>query len=148
MKYSIGIVTTVILFTAFIMSGCDRPSNEMQDTETTVTETNRDLDMENNEVDAELRTFRTENAERFKELNRTKSEIREQIRNESDSEVKNRLELRLEELEETQRELKREMDNYKASGKDNWDNFKDSFSDRMDDLGDSLDDFFSTTNNN
>jgi len=145
MKYPIGILTTVILFAALILSGCDRPSNEMADAEISVIEADRDLEIAKSEVEAELRIYRVENAERFKEFNRTTSDIKQQIRNESDEEVRDRLETKLDEHEATQRELKREIDNHKASERDNWDDFKDSFSDKMDDLGDSLNNFFSTT---
>jgi hypothetical protein len=37
------------------------------------------------------------------------------------------------------------MDNYIASGRENWDDSKVSFSSRMDDLSDSLADSFSTS---
>jgi hypothetical protein len=151
MKYSIGILnsigilTTVTLIAAFVLSGCDSPSNKMEDAEISVIEANRDLEIAKSEVEAEVRIYRAENAERIMEYNRTISDIKRNINNETDSEVRARHETRLEGFEATHRELKREMDNYSASGRENWDNFKDSFSNRMEDLGDSLDDFFSTT---
>jgi hypothetical protein len=145
MKYSIGIITTVILFAALILSGCDRPSNNMENAETSVIEADRDSEIATSEVEEELRIYRAENAERFKEFNRTTSEIKQQIRNESDEEVRDRLKTMLDEHEATHRELKREIDNHKVSERDNWDDFKDSFSNRMDDFGDSLNNFFSTT---
>lgn len=144
MKYSIGILTTVALFAAFILSGCDRPSNKMEDAETSVIEANRDLEIATSEVKAELQIYRAENANRMVEYNRTIEEIKQKINNESDSEVRARHETKLERYEANHRDLKHEMDNYKVSGRENWDDFKDSFSDRMDDLGDSLNDFFST----
>lgn len=145
MKYSIGIISTVVLFAALILSGCDRPSNDMQNGETSVIESDRDSEIASGEMVEEVRVYRVENAERFREFNRSTSDIDQQIRNESDGEVKDRLQTKLDEHEETQRELNRELDNYQASERDNWEDFKDSFSSRMDDLGDSLDDFFSTT---
>jgi ribosome-interacting GTPase 1 len=145
MKYSIGILTTVTLIAALVLSGCDSPSNKMENAETSVIEANRDLEIAKSEVEAELRIYRIENADRMTEYNRTIEEIKEKINNESDSEVRVRHETRLEEYETKHRELKREMDTYRVSGKENWDNFKDSFSDRMDDLGDSLNVFFTTS---
>lgn len=143
MKYSIVIVTTITLIAAFVLSGCDSPSNKMEKAETSVIEANRDLEIAKSEVEAELRIYRAENAERIKEYNRTLSDIKQKIENESDDEVRERLEKKLNEFEDSHRALKREMDNYKASGRENWDDFKDSFSSRMDDLGDSLKNFFS-----
>lgn len=154
MKYSMRILTTVTLLAAVVLSGCDSPSNEMENAETSVIEANqdlekstqRDLESAQREVEAEFRMYRTENSERIEEYDQTINEIEQQIENESDSEVRARLETKLDEVKTTQRELKREMDNYEASGRENWDDFKDSFSEKMDDFGDSLDDFFSTSN--
>ncbi len=149
MKYSTGILTAVTLIAAFILSGCDSPSNRTQDSETSAIETDRNSEMAtNNEVEAELRTYRAEYDEKEMEFNRTISEIKQEIENEPDEEVRAELEEKLDEVEASHRELKREMDNYKASGRDDWDEFKDSFSDRMDDLGDSLENFFSDINTN
>lgn len=145
MKYSIGILTIVTLFAAFILSGCDSPSNKMEDAEISVIEAERDLEIATSEVVAEVRKYRAENADRIMEYNRTISEIKQKINNESDSEVRAIHETKLDGYEATHRELKREMDNYNPSGRENWDDFQDSFSNRMDDLGDSLNDFFSTS---
>ncbi|PKD44332.1 hypothetical protein [Rhodohalobacter barkolensis] len=145
MNHSISILATLTLIAGFILSGCDSPSNKMQDAETSVIEANRDLEMAKSEVEAELKMYRAENDERIIEFNRTIGEIEQKIEKESDMDTKVRMEKNLAEYQTTHRELEREMDNYKASGRDNWDNFKDSFSSRMDNLGDSLDDFFTTS---
>lgn len=145
MKYPIGILTTVILVAAFALSGCDSPSNKMEDAETSVIEANRDLEIATSEVEAELSIYRAEVSDRIMEFNRTISGIKQKIENESDMDVRVNLEKELNGLEVTHRELKREMDNYKASGRENWDDFKDSYSNRMDDLGDSLKDLFLNT---
>ena len=147
MKYSTGIVTTITLIGALVLSGCDRNSNrtQTQDAQTSVIEAERDLDIAQTEVEADLKKYRLEQEEQMVEHNRTISDIKQQINNESDAEEKVRLERDLAEHEAKQRELKRELDNYRVSGRDNWDNFKDDFSSRMDDLGNSLDNFFSNT---
>lgn len=145
MKHAIHILATLTLSAGFIMSGCDSSSNKMQDAETSVIEANRDLEMAISKVEAELGIYRAENGERIMEYNRTIAEIKRKIDNEPDMDVKVRLEKKLAEYQITHRELEREMDNYKATGRENWDDFKKSFSNRMDDLGDSLDDFFTTS---
>lgn len=143
MKYSTGILTTIMLIAVFVLSGCDSPSNKMSDSETTEIESTQDSDIAANEE--EVRVYRVDNSDRFKEFNRTKGDIEQQIENESDEDVKAELETKLDGYSETQSELNRELDNYQLSESDNWDDFKDSFSNKMDDLGNSLDDFFSTT---
>ena len=143
MKYSIGILTMVTLTAAFILSGCDNKSNKVDRAETNVAQAEQDLENANRELDAELREFRTENAERIDEFNRKINEIEQKIENESDDEIRKDLKKKLDELEESYSDLKNEMNNYKAAGRDNWEEFKDSFANKMDDLGDSLDNFFS-----
>lgn len=145
MKHLLSILATLTLIAGFIFSGCDSPSSKMQDAETSVIEANRDLEMAKSEVEAELKMYRAENDERIMEYNRSINEIEQKIENEPDMDIKVRMEKKLAEFEATHDELEREMDNYKASGRDNWDNFKDSFSNRMDDLGNSLEDFFTTS---
>lgn len=145
MKYSTIIVTTITLIAAIALSGCDNsPSDRMENAETSQIEANRDMEMAKSEVEAELRIYRAENEDRIVEYNRAIGDIKQRINNETDSEVRAELENKLEEHEATHRDLKREMDNYQVSGRENWDTFKNSFSNKMDDLGDSLNDFFST----
>lgn len=142
MKYSLVIIS-VTLIAAVVLSGCDRPSNKLEKAETSVIEANRDLEIAKSEVEAELRIYRVKSEERINEYNRAISEIKQDINNESNKEVKIKLEKQLDELEDSLEVLENEMENYKASGRENWDEFKDSFSSRMDDLGDSLKNFFS-----
>lgn len=148
MSYSVVFVTTITLIAAFMLSGCDSPSNKMDKAEVSVIEAERDLKIAKSEVEAELQMYREENAKRITEYNRTISEIEQKIENESDKEVKDRFEIKLDEVEESHHELKREIDNYEASGRENWDDFKDNFTNRMDDLGTSLKDFFSSSDTN
>lgn len=144
MKYSIGILTTVLLVTALALSSCDNKSDKVDRAESNVAEAERDLEIAKSEVEAELRMYRANNTERIKEYNRKISDIEQRIENESNDEVREELEEKLDELKESHTELKREMDNYQASGRDDWEEFKDSFTSKMDDLGNSLENFFST----
>ena len=145
MKYSTGIATSIILIAAFALSGCDTQTNKVERAETSAIEANRDVEIAKTEVEAEYRIFRTENENKLTRHNRAIEEIKQKINNEPDRDVRARLQTKLDKQQENHRELKRDMDNYKVSGRDNWNDFKDSFSDRMDDLGDSLNDFFSTS---
>lgn len=144
MKFTIEILTIVTLFVGLILSGCDRSSNEIDNAITPAIETDRDSDITSNEVLEEVRVYRLENSDRFKEFNRTTSDLKREIENESNEEVKASLETKLEEHEEVQRELNHEIDNFQVSESDNWDEFKDNFSDKMDDFDASLNDFFSS----
>lgn len=144
MKYSVGLLTTVTLMAALVLSACESSSRKMDKAETSVIEANRDLEIAKSEVQAELNIYRAEYADRNIEFNRTISEIKQKIENESDLEIKEQLGKKLDKLEATHRDLRREMNNFQATGKENWNDFKDSFSNRVDDLGSSLKNFFST----
>ena len=145
MKHSIGILTTITLIAALVLSACDERSDSMQDAETSVIESNRDMEIAKAEMDAEYRIYKLENENRLDRYNRTIEGLKEDIRNEDDQEARARLETRHNEKVRKHRELKRELDNYNVSGRENWNDFKDSFSSKMDDFGDSLDNFFSTS---
>ncbi|HAC15408.1 MAG TPA: hypothetical protein DCE78_05615 [Bacteroidetes bacterium] len=144
MKHSIGILTTLTLIAALVVSGCDSPSKKMENAKVETIEANRDLEIAKSEVEAEFRIFKTENSTRINEYNRTMSDIKQKIQNETNRERRVVLETKLTQHETTHRELQREMDNYRVSGRENWDDFKLSFNEKMDDLDDSLDNFFST----
>ena len=144
MKYSIGILTIALIATS-VLSGCDRSSNRMENAETSAIETSDGIETTRNDVQEELRIYRTEAIERIEEFNQNIEEIKQEIDNETDADAKERLEKKLNELEDSNRELKSEMDDYKASGREDWEDFKDSFSNKMDDIGDSLDEFFSSS---
>jgi F0F1-type ATP synthase membrane subunit b/b' len=144
MKYSMKALAAVMLIAAFVLSGCDSRTDRMEEAEISAVESNRDLEIANSEMDAELQIFRIKHDGLIKENNRSIGQIKERIKNEADMEVRVRHEQKLAELEKENRDLKREIDNYKASEKENWNDFKVSFNDKMDDLGESLKNFFST----
>jgi len=144
MKYLIGILTIATLTASFALSGCNSSSEKMDAAELAVIEANRDYEIAKSKVEAELVIYRAKNADRIMEYNRSIAEIKQKINNESDRSVRNSLETKLDGYEETHRQLKREIDNYKASGKESWDAFEDSFSSRMDELGTALENFFAS----
>lgn len=145
MNYSKIIIPTLTLITAFLLTSCDLKTSKVEKAEISVIEAQRDLEIAKNEVEAELKIYRAEAAERIKEFNRDISKIKQKIDVETDKKVKLKLETQLNEYEASLRTLKSEMDNYKASGKENWEDFKDSFSNKMDDLGNSLMNFFTAS---
>lgn len=83
MKYSTGIITIIALSAAFVLSGCDRPSNQTNQTDsadTSVMQSERDSDRyadnttrdrysdsADREVEQEVRAYRAENSERIME---------------------------------------------------------------------------------
>jgi len=144
MKKSIIAIATLTLLSVFSIQACDRASNDMERAETDVIEAERDLDIAQTEIEADVQIYRQEMAGEFRDNNVEIAEIKDKIQHE-DADVKAANEVRIAEYERTNNDLQREIDNYSVSDRDNWDNFKDQFSSNMNDLSNSLDNFFSRT---
>lgn len=141
MKY-VTIVTTLTIIFASILSGCDSPYNELENSEVSMLETNRDIEVAKSELQSEVHIYRNNNAYRIREYNLLISDIKKEIEEEPDSDEKEKLEKKIGAIETYHRSLKREIDNYNASEKEKWENFKVNFTERMDIFGDSLRGFF------
>lgn len=131
------------LISAFVIQGCDRSSNQMEGTETTVIEADRDAEISSSELQAEVRVYRQEAGNKIMENNRTIADIKREIES-KDSDVRDAHTVRVEELERTNRDMKRQIDNYSHTTQDHWNEFKNDFRTAMDKLENSLDDFFTT----
>ena len=127
---------------AFFVQSCDRSADNMERAQADLIEAERDLDIAQTEVAADVRIYRQETANDIRENNLAIADIKKKIQDE-DAERRASLEVRIAELERTNSDLKRQIDNYSVTNRDHWDNFKDQFSSDMNDLGNSLDDFFS-----
>ena len=143
MKKSLFLITTIALMFAFFVQSCDR-TDKMERAQTDLIEAERDLDIAQTEVAADVRIYRQETANDIRENNLAIADIKKKIQDE-DAERRASLEVRIAELERTNSDLKRQIDNYSVTNRDHWDNFKDQFSSDMNDLGNSLNDFFSRT---
>jgi len=144
MKKQLFILTTFAIMFAFVAQSCDSSSNEMERAQTDVIEAERDLEVAQTEIEADVRIFRQEAANDIRENNVAIADIKEKIQHE-DADVKAANEVRIAELESTNDSLKHKMDNYRVTNRDNWNDFKDDFNSDMSDLGSSLDGFFSRT---
>ncbi|MDZ7755818.1 hypothetical protein [Rhodohalobacter sp.] len=142
MKIPLIIIAAVL--SVFVTQGCDKGSNDLELAEVAVIEAERDLEIAQSEIEANIGIFRQEIENKIMENNLTIADIKERIQDE-DAEIKAAYEVRIEKLERTNSEMKRKMDNFRYTSRDNWDDFKDKFSSSMDDLGNSLNDFFSKT---
>jgi hypothetical protein len=139
----IGIIT-ITLLSLFLTQACDRASNDVQNAESSVIEAERDLEIAQSEIEADVRIYRQEIANKIRENNIAIADIKEKIQDE-EPEIKAAHEVRIANIERLNSELKREIDNFRVTNRDSWDDFKDQFSDSMDDLGNSLENFFSET---
>jgi TolA-binding protein len=149
MKNSIITLTTMALTLVFAIQGCDKPANNVERSETSVIEAQRDLEISKNKLQADIQVYRTEVANDIAENNQKIVDIKREIQT---KEVNSRVAhvQRVEQLERQNNDLKRQLDNYSHTTEQNWSQFKRNFNDSLSDLGDSLDDFFtkSTTSIN
>jgi uncharacterized membrane protein YgaE (UPF0421/DUF939 family) len=145
MKTSLIIFTTITVLSVLGTQACDRTSNKMEKAQTSVIEAERDLEIAKSEIEADLRIYRQEIASKLNENNLDIANIKEKIQNE-EAEIKAAHEVRIANLERTNDNLKRQIDNFGVTNKNNWDDFKEDFNTSMDNLSNSLDDFFSKTN--
>lgn len=137
-------MTTFTLLFAFTALSCDSSPDDLEKAENSVIEAERDLDVAQSEIEAEIRMYRQEIANDIKNNNQAIAVIKDKIENEV-GEVKETYETRIEEIERNNDNLKRQIDNYHVTNRDHWNDFKEGFSSSMDDLGNSLEDFFTTT---
>jgi tRNA U55 pseudouridine synthase TruB len=149
MKKTIFVITVLSLLSVFTIQGCDSSSSDLENAETALIEAERDLEIAKSEIEAEVGIYRQEIATDIRKNNQSIVEIKKKIEGES-AEMKAAHDVRIETLERANTDLKRRIDNFSVTDRDNWSDFKDQFTQEMDDLGQSLDDFFSenTTSNN
>ncbi|MDZ7755792.1 hypothetical protein [Rhodohalobacter sp.] len=146
MKYLIVVLVTVVLMAALVLLGRDRSFNELERADVSAVESSQHEEIADSEVYAEFKAFRIETANKIMANNRSFGEIREKIKVETDMETKFRHVELLSELKMANSNLKRELDDYIVSDRENLDLFKDNFCNKMDDLEHSLNDFFSDRN--
>lgn len=141
MKKSLIVITTLALLSVFVMQACNRSSDDLEKAEISVIEAERDLEIAQSEIEAEVRMYRQETANKINKHNAAIAEIKRKIQDEK-AEIKAAHEVRIAKLESTNDDLKRQIDNYSISNSDSWDDFKEEFTSSMADLGNSLDNFF------
>jgi len=144
MKKQLFILTTFAIMFAFVAQSCDSSSNEMERAQTDVIEAERDLEVAQTEIEADVRIFRQEAANDIRGNNVAIADIKTKIQDE-DADTRAAHQERIAKLERDNDNLKRKMDNYRVTNRDNWNDFKDNFNSDMSDLGSSLDGFFSRT---
>jgi hypothetical protein len=137
MKNPIVKIAALAFITGTIWIGCATPAEKVEDAEKGIAQANKDLakaqeayeldiadnkklaDMRANANDSSIAHFRSRIAEEKKE---TRADYEKKIA----------------ELDRKNKDLKKEMDDYKADGKDGWEKFKKKFDDDMTAFGESF----------
>ena len=136
-------VWALIACTAFI--SCTSPAKKVENAQENVEDANKALEKANQEYLADIEKYRVETNEKIIANEKSLLEFKIQVANEK-KEVKAEYNRKIAELEAKNANMKRNMDEYKPDGKDNWENFKLEFNRDMNELGDALRDL--TVKNN
>lgn len=120
---------------------CESSPGKTERGENQVMKSDRNVDMTESEVLAEVQIFRLKTANDIKANFRKIAAIKGTIKTGEESE-RGSFEDKLEILDKANREMKRTIDNFTESGRVQWVVFQDEFSDSMDSLSNSLDNFF------
>jgi hypothetical protein len=134
MKNSIlGFAACTIIAGSFL-TGCNTPSQKVENAQENVTAANDALDKANREYLADVNSYRLETAgmiaandESIREFNARMAHDKKMARAENKK--------RIADLEERNRTMKMRMDNYREEGKEKWLVFRAEFSHDMDEMG-------------
>lgn len=138
MKTTIAVfVTSTLLFTGTLFTGCNSPEEKVSDAKMEVSEAQDDLTEAKEDYKAEIDNYRMEMAAKAdmnqKSIDNLIANLDKQ-RKESKAEYK----AKIEELKEKNEQIKKRMAEYKEEGKDNWEKFKTEFNHDVKDLGDAI----------
>lgn len=147
MKKSNLLFTGLIIAAISIFTACENSSHKMERADNTAMMSDRDMDMTESEGLAEVQMFRFKISNEIKANFRRIAAIQDTI-NTRDEDLRENYKAKLEVLDDTNRQIKRTIDNFHESGRDQWTVFKDEFRDSMDGLAYSLDNFFAANSAN
>jgi hypothetical protein len=140
---SLGTIVSITT-TLFILS-CSSPAEKVENAEAGVQQANDDLDKAQEEYTADVKLFRQETdliiAENEKEIAAINVKIKKNT-----STKRAEYEKQITILEQKNKELKQQMDNYKADTNKDWQLFKTKFSKDLKELGLALKNFVTDSN--
>ncbi len=134
MKNSILVLAACNFIVGAMITGCNTPSQKVENAQANVVAANNDLDQANREYLADVASYRKETAERIAANEESIKEFNARIEHDKKS-VKADYKKRIADLQQKNNEMKLKMDNYKEEGKDKWTIFKAEFTHDMDEMG-------------
>jgi hypothetical protein len=147
MKKSNLFFASLMIASLSVFMACENASQKMERAESPIMKSDRNVDMTESEVLAEVQIFRLKTSNEIKANFRKIAAIQDTIDTRYEN-LREKYEDKLEVLDNTNREMKRSIDNFKESGRDQWTTFRDEFSDSMDGLANSIDNFFAAISDN
>ncbi len=140
MKKSIVVIAASVFITGAILTSCKSSSEKVENAQENLKEANQDLAKANEEYLADIESYRKEASDKYDANEKSIAEFEARIANEK-KEAKADYKKRIAGLEQKNSDIKKRMDDYKASGKEEWEKFKLEFNHDMEELGKAFTDF-------
>lgn len=144
MKKSFLVLAVFAFVGGSMFTGCNTPSQKVENAQENVVEANQELAKANEEYLADITVYRQETAVRIAANEESIREFNARMAKDKRS-AKADYKKRIADLDQKNRDMKLKMDNYKEEGKDKWLIFKAEFSHDMDEMGKAFKDL--TVNN-
>jgi hypothetical protein len=144
MKKSFLMLAAIAIAGGAIFTGCNTPSQKVENAQENVVEANQDLAKANQEYLADVALYRQETATRIAANDESIREFNARMAKDKRL-ARADYKKRIADLDQKNRDMKLKMDNYREDGKDKWQIFKAEFSHDMDEMGKAFKDL--TVNN-
>lgn len=132
MKKTFVFITAIAFAMAVI--GCDSSAKKVENAQTDVAEAKADLKEAKDDYTQEIEAYRQETAEKIATNDKSITDFKARIATEK-KEAKADYNKKIVALEKKNSDLKKRMDDYKETSKENWLTFKTEFNRDMDELG-------------
>lgn len=140
MKTPILTLALTALTTATILSSCTSAADQVKIEQENVITANEKLTDAENEYYAEIAEYKKANLEKIAANEKSIAEFKARIASDK-KDAKDDYNERIAELDKQNSDLKKKMDEYEESGKENWAEFKKEFNHDMEELGKAFNDF-------
>ncbi|HXC06625.1 MAG TPA: hypothetical protein VNZ86_17835 [Bacteroidia bacterium] len=140
MKRSLLKLSAALLLAGAFWIGCSSPSEKVENAEKGVADAKKDLAQANDAYLADIQQNKERADVRAAANDSSIAQFKARISKEK-KETRVAYEKKIAELDAKNKDLKREMDEYKASGKDDWEKFKIKFNEEVTAFGDSFRNF-------
>lgn len=126
----------IIIVSASII-GCNSPAEKVQDARENVTEANEELEEATDEYLRDIEEYRQEKLEEIIENEQRIAELKASAEYAKPN-AKPEYRKKIDELEAENTQLRKQIEEYRGDGENEWETFRDEFNENLRDLGDAL----------
>ncbi len=144
MKITLLVLLISPFMLGLISTSCNTPGEKIEKAIVKVNDANMNLEKANAEFDADIANYRKQEAAKIVANEQSIADFKVRIATQKkDAQTKYLKDIA--ELEQKNSDMKKQLDMYKAEGKENWATFKTKFSNDMDELGKAFKNFVTPT---